>query len=35
MVNYKIMSRDFDIIRPIGLQPKPDKYEEQVAEICG
>lgn len=28
------MSRNFNIIWPIGLKPKPDKYEELVAELC-
>jgi len=28
------MRKDYKIIRPVGLRPKPDKYEERVAEIC-
>lgn len=28
------MKKVFHIIRPVGLKPKPDKYEERVAEIC-
>lgn len=27
------MSKNFNIIRPVGLKPKPDKYEERVAEL--
>ena len=28
------MNRNFNIIRPAHLKPRPDKYEERVAEIC-
>lgn len=28
------MKKAFRIIRPVGLRPKPDRYEERVAEIC-
>lgn len=29
-----LMKRQFRILRPINLRPRPDKYEERVAEIC-
>lgn len=28
------MKKVFRIIRPVGLKPKPDKYEECIAEVC-
>lgn len=28
------MSKQYNIIRPAGLKPMPDKFEEMVAEIC-
>lgn len=28
------MNKNFNIIRPVGLSPRPNKYEERVAEIC-
>ena len=28
------MHYQFNIIRPAGLKPRPDKYEERVAELC-
>ncbi len=28
------MKKTYHIIRPAGLKPKPDQYEERVAEIC-
>ena len=28
------MKKVFRIIRPVGLKPKPDQYEERIAEIC-
>ena len=29
----EIMVKEFKIIRPVGMKPKPDKYEEKVAEL--
>lgn len=29
----KLMVEEFKIIRPVGMKPKPDKYEEKVAEL--
>ena len=28
------MTETYNIIRPVGLKPAPDKYEEKVAELC-
>ena len=28
------MAETYNIIRPVGLKPLPDKYEEKVAELC-
>lgn len=28
------MTETYHIIRPVGLKPMPDKYEEKVAELC-
>lgn len=28
------MAEAYNIIRPVGLKPLPDRYEEKVAELC-
>lgn len=28
------MKKSYQIIRPVGLKPLPDRFEERIAEIC-
>lgn len=28
------MGKNYNIIRPADMKPRPDKYEERVAELC-
>lgn len=30
----RMNQKTFRIIRPVGLKPLPDKYEEKIAELC-